>query len=38
MLVHWVPEVNGVIAVDDDELEKLNLEHFAKVEQGIKSG
>jgi len=38
MLMHWVPEVNGVIAVDDDELEKLNLEHFAKVEQGIKSG
>jgi len=37
MLMHWVPEVNGVVAVDDDELEKLNLEHLAKVEQEIKS-
>eukprot|EP01117_Protostelium_nocturnum_P008622 TRINITY_DN3092_c0_g1_i3.p1 TRINITY_DN3092_c0_g1~~TRINITY_DN3092_c0_g1_i3.p1 ORF type:complete len:257 (+),score=83.60 TRINITY_DN3092_c0_g1_i3:96-866(+) len=33
MLMHWIPEVNGVIAVDDEELEKVNMEAFSKVEE-----
>jgi len=32
MLMHWIPEVTGVVAVDDDDLEKINLEQFQKVE------
>mmetsp|Transcript_26929 Transcript_26929/g.37942 ORF Transcript_26929/g.37942 Transcript_26929/m.37942 type:complete len:282 (-) Transcript_26929:45-890(-) len=35
MLMHWIPEVNGVVAVDDEELEKINLEQFKKVEENI---
>jgi len=37
MLMHWVPEVMGVVAADDDELEKLNLKHLKNVEQQIES-
>lgn len=33
MLQHWVPEVTHVMAVEDDDLKKLNLEEFKKVEQ-----
>jgi len=33
MLMHWIPEVVGVVAVDDDDLEKINLEAFKKTEQ-----
>jgi Fe-S cluster biogenesis protein NfuA len=32
MLMHWVKEVTGVVAVDDDELKRLNLNQFNKVE------
>jgi len=36
MLMHWVPEVTGVVAVElDEDLDKLNLEHFKKVEENI---
>jgi len=35
MLMHWVPEVVGVVAVSDEELEKIGLEQFKKVEQKI---
>jgi len=35
MLQHWVPEVIGVMAVDDEELEKINKEHFIKTEKKI---
>jgi Fe-S cluster biogenesis protein NfuA len=37
MLMHWVPEVTGVVAVEDDDLEKLNLEQFTKVEKELHS-
>jgi len=33
MLMHYVPEVNGVVAVGDDDLDKVNLEAFTKVEK-----
>eukprot|EP01116_Phalansterium_solitarium_P020851 TRINITY_DN6298_c0_g1_i2.p2 TRINITY_DN6298_c0_g1~~TRINITY_DN6298_c0_g1_i2.p2 ORF type:complete len:284 (-),score=97.36 TRINITY_DN6298_c0_g1_i2:578-1429(-) len=33
MLMHWVPEVVSVVAVDDDDLDKLNLEAFNKFEK-----
>jgi len=32
MLMHWIPEVTGVVAVTDDDLEKINLEQFNKTE------
>jgi len=32
MLMHWIPEVVGVMAVNDDDLEKINLEAFSKIE------
>lgn len=31
MLQHWVPEVTNVVAVQDDDLAKINLEAFEKV-------
>eukprot|EP01102_Stenamoeba_stenopodia_P017047 TRINITY_DN6055_c0_g1_i2.p1 TRINITY_DN6055_c0_g1~~TRINITY_DN6055_c0_g1_i2.p1 ORF type:complete len:268 (-),score=64.35 TRINITY_DN6055_c0_g1_i2:33-836(-) len=31
-VMHWVPGVNGVLQVTDDELESLNLEEYKKVE------
>lgn len=31
-VMHWVPGVNGVLQVTDDELDNLNLEEFKKVE------
>jgi len=37
MLMHWVPDVTGVVAVDDDDLEKLNLDHFKKLEEKIEA-
>jgi len=37
MFTHWVPEVSGVVAVDDDELEKISLDQFNKVENKIES-
>lgn len=33
MLMHYVPEVNGVIAISDEELDKVNLEAFNKTEK-----
>jgi hypothetical protein len=30
---HWIPEVVGVMAVSDDDLAKINLEAFSKVEK-----
>jgi len=33
MLMHWVPEVNSVMAVDDDDLDKMNLDAFTKFEE-----
>eukprot|EP01104_Vermistella_antarctica_P001588 TRINITY_DN1165_c0_g2_i1.p1 TRINITY_DN1165_c0_g2~~TRINITY_DN1165_c0_g2_i1.p1 ORF type:complete len:378 (+),score=53.75 TRINITY_DN1165_c0_g2_i1:165-1136(+) len=35
MLMHWVPEVNAVVAVDDNDLEKINLDAFKKLEQTL---
>jgi hypothetical protein len=35
MLMHWIPEVTNVVAVDDDDLEKLNLDQFQKTEQKL---
>lgn len=35
MLQHWVPEVTHVMAVQDDDLEKLNLEEFTKVQSNV---
>jgi Fe-S cluster biogenesis protein NfuA len=32
-LTYWVPGITGVLAVTDDELEKLNLEEFRKIDQ-----
>lgn len=34
MLMHYVPEVNGVVAIGEDDLDKVNLEAFTKVEKG----
>jgi hypothetical protein len=31
-LQHYVPEVIAVVAVDDDDLTKINMEEFKKVE------
>jgi hypothetical protein len=31
-LQHYVPEVISVLAVDDDDLTKINMEEFRKVE------
>ncbi|EGC35580.1 hypothetical protein DICPUDRAFT_20344, partial [Dictyostelium purpureum] len=28
MLMHWIAEVKGVVAISDDELNELNLEYF----------
>jgi len=33
MLMHYVPEVNGVVAVSEDDLDKVNLEAFQKIEK-----
>lgn len=33
MLMHWIPEVQGVMAVDDDDLSKINLSAFNNFEQ-----
>lgn len=33
MLMHWIPEVQGVMAVDDDDLSKINLSAFKNFEQ-----
>jgi Fe-S cluster biogenesis protein NfuA len=33
MLMHWVPEVTNVMPVSDDDLEKINLEAFKKVDE-----
>eukprot|EP01113_Clastostelium_recurvatum_P005908 TRINITY_DN12658_c0_g1_i1.p1 TRINITY_DN12658_c0_g1~~TRINITY_DN12658_c0_g1_i1.p1 ORF type:complete len:300 (+),score=91.11 TRINITY_DN12658_c0_g1_i1:48-902(+) len=35
MLMHWIPEVAGVVAVSDDDLEKINLEAFNKTESSL---
>jgi len=35
MLMHYVPEVTGVIAVAEDDMEKINLEQFQKVEEKL---
>ena len=35
MLMHWVPEVNGVVAVEDEELEKINADQFQKTESKL---
>jgi Fe-S cluster biogenesis protein NfuA len=32
MLKHFIPEVTAVVAVTDDDLEKINLEHFTNLE------
>jgi len=32
MLMHYCSEVQGVMAVDDDDLEKINLEEFQKLQ------
>ena len=32
MLMHWIPEVSGVMAVEDDDLAKINLEAFTNFE------
>jgi len=37
MLMHWIPEVVGVMAVSDDDLAKINLEAFSKVEKSLES-
>jgi Fe-S cluster biogenesis protein NfuA len=34
-LQHFVPEVTHVVAVDDDDLTKLNLEEFKKKEESL---
>ena len=33
MLMHYVPEVTNVVAVDDDDLSRINMDAFRKVEQ-----
>ncbi|EGG20834.1 NIF system FeS cluster assembly domain-containing protein [Cavenderia fasciculata] len=33
MLMHWISEVRGIMAVTDDELDKLNLDYFNQVEK-----
>eukprot|EP01132_Coremiostelium_polycephalum_P002088 gene2088-2575_t len=38
MLMHWISEVRGVIAVSDDELDKLNLDYFNTVDQKVEKG
>jgi len=35
MLMHWIPEVTGVVAIDDEELEKINLNQFQKTEEKL---
>ncbi|GAM17009.1 hypothetical protein SAMD00019534_001840, partial [Acytostelium subglobosum LB1] len=35
MLMHWISEVKGIMAVTDDELDKLNLDFFNKVDSEI---
>jgi len=35
MLMHWIPEVTGVMAVDENDLEKLNLDQFQKAEEKL---
>ncbi|KAF2077112.1 hypothetical protein CYY_001559 [Polysphondylium violaceum] len=35
MLMHWISDVRGVIAVTDDELEQLNLDYFNSVESTL---
>jgi len=35
MMKHWVPDVMGVVAVDDEILNRLNAEQFQKVDQQI---
>jgi Fe-S cluster biogenesis protein NfuA len=34
MLMHYVPEVTNVIEVNDDDLQKINLDAFEKVSKG----
>ncbi|KAM9990721.1 hypothetical protein ACTFIY_006754 [Dictyostelium cf. discoideum] len=38
MLMHWISEVTGVIAVPDDELNQLNLDYFNSVDGNIENG
>ncbi|KAL6067862.1 NifU-like protein 4 mitochondrial [Balamuthia mandrillaris] len=35
MLMHWVSEVTGVVAVEGDELERLNLQQLKKVDEKV---
>jgi len=36
MLKHWIPEVTGVVAVSDEDLDKINLDQFKQLEADIK--
>ncbi|KAN0048225.1 hypothetical protein ACTA71_002620 [Dictyostelium dimigraforme] len=38
MLMHWISEVTGVIAVADDELNQINLDYFNSVDGNIENG
>ncbi|KAK5580638.1 hypothetical protein RB653_000660 [Dictyostelium firmibasis] len=38
MLMHWISEVRGVIAVPDDELNQINLDYFNSVDDNIENG
>jgi Fe-S cluster biogenesis protein NfuA len=38
MLTHWIPEVLGVMAVDDDDLKKVNLKEFTALETQLQAG
>jgi len=33
MLMHWIPEVQGVMAVSDEDLEKINMDSFQQTEK-----
>eukprot|EP01133_Synstelium_polycarpum_P004001 gene4001-4632_t len=37
MLMHWISEVRGIMAVTDDELEKLNFDFFTNVDSEIQA-
>jgi Fe-S cluster biogenesis protein NfuA len=37
MLTHWIPEVLGVMAVDDDDLKKVNLKEFTALEKQLQT-
>jgi len=37
MLMHWIPEVTGVVAVSDSDLEKINLEEFNKTSSKVEN-